>query len=125
MVGPTMNLISEIHHSCERREHAFMVFQEYTIIFLVYTVGGLSSGPCVRAHPSPFIMTSLKRYSTPQLLPTKRKRKKKKEKEKEMDVYVYIKIKIKNEKYFIIHFIFSIIILLYFLILFISFIILF
>ena len=27
-----MNLISETHHSCERREHAFMVFREYTII---------------------------------------------------------------------------------------------
>ena len=27
-----MNLISGIHHSCKRREHAFMVFREYTII---------------------------------------------------------------------------------------------
>ena len=27
-----MNLISRTHHSCERREHAFMVLQEYTII---------------------------------------------------------------------------------------------
>ena len=35
MVGSTMNLISETHHSCEseRREYVFMVFQEYTIIF--------------------------------------------------------------------------------------------
>ena len=32
MVGPTMNLISRTHHSCERREHAFMVLREYTII---------------------------------------------------------------------------------------------
>ena len=27
-----MNLISRTHHSCERREYAFMVLQEYTII---------------------------------------------------------------------------------------------
>jgi hypothetical protein len=26
---PTINLISEIHHSHERREHAFNVLQEY------------------------------------------------------------------------------------------------
>ena len=32
MVGPTINLISGTHHSCERREHAFMVLREYTII---------------------------------------------------------------------------------------------
>ena len=32
MVGPTMNLISRTHHSCEREEHAFMVLREYTII---------------------------------------------------------------------------------------------
>ena len=34
MVGPTMNLISGVHHSCERREHAFIVLWEYTIISL-------------------------------------------------------------------------------------------
>ena len=34
MVGPTINLISGTHHSCERREHAFIVLWEYTIIFL-------------------------------------------------------------------------------------------
>ena len=28
-----MNLISGTHHSCERREYAFMVLPEYTIIF--------------------------------------------------------------------------------------------
>ena len=27
-----MNLISETHHSCERREYAFMILREYTII---------------------------------------------------------------------------------------------
>ena len=27
-----MNLISVTHHSCERKEYAFMIFQEYTII---------------------------------------------------------------------------------------------
>ena len=27
-----MNLISGTHHSCERREHAFMILREYTII---------------------------------------------------------------------------------------------
>ena len=27
-----MNLISGIHHSCERREYTFIVLQEYTII---------------------------------------------------------------------------------------------
>ena len=32
MIGSTMNLISETHYLCERREYAFMVFQEYTII---------------------------------------------------------------------------------------------
>ena len=34
MVGSTMNLISETHHSCERREYTFMVLREYTIISL-------------------------------------------------------------------------------------------
>ena len=34
MVGPTMNLISGTHHSCERREYAFMVLRVYTIISL-------------------------------------------------------------------------------------------
>ena len=28
-----MNLISETHHSCERREYTFMILQEYLIIF--------------------------------------------------------------------------------------------
>ena len=28
-----MNLINGTHHSCERREHAFMVLREYLIIF--------------------------------------------------------------------------------------------
>ena len=32
MVGPTMNLISGVHHLYERRKHAFMVLREYTII---------------------------------------------------------------------------------------------
>ena len=30
----TMNLISRTHHSCEMREYAFIVLQEYIIIFL-------------------------------------------------------------------------------------------
>ena len=34
MVGSIMNLISGTHHSYERREHAFMVLREYTIISL-------------------------------------------------------------------------------------------
>ena len=34
MVGLIMNLISGVHHSCERRKHAFMVIQKYTIISL-------------------------------------------------------------------------------------------
>ena len=29
-----MNLISETHHSCERKEYAFIVLREYTIISL-------------------------------------------------------------------------------------------
>ena len=33
MVDLTMNLISGTHHSCERREYAFMVLREYLIIF--------------------------------------------------------------------------------------------
>ena len=32
MVGPIMNLISETHHSCERREYAFMILRKYTVI---------------------------------------------------------------------------------------------
>ena len=28
-----MNLISGTHHLCERREYAFMILREYTIIF--------------------------------------------------------------------------------------------
>ena len=31
-MGSTMNLISETHNLCERREYAFMVLREYTII---------------------------------------------------------------------------------------------
>ena len=31
-----MNLISGTHHSCERREHAFMVLRKYTIISHIY-----------------------------------------------------------------------------------------
>ena len=27
-----MNLISGVHHLCERKEYAFMVFWEYTVI---------------------------------------------------------------------------------------------
>ena len=38
MMGPTMNLISETYHSYERREYAFIVLQEYTIIFSFYKV---------------------------------------------------------------------------------------
>ena len=34
MVGAIMYLISGTHHSCEKRKYAFMVFREYTIIFL-------------------------------------------------------------------------------------------
>ena len=33
MVGPIMNLISGTHHQCERKEYAFMILREYTIIF--------------------------------------------------------------------------------------------
>ena len=32
MVGPTMNLISGTHHSCEIGEYVFMVLQKYIII---------------------------------------------------------------------------------------------
>ena len=32
IVGPTINLISGVHHLCERREYAFMVLRKYTII---------------------------------------------------------------------------------------------
>ena len=35
MANFIINLINEIHHSCEMREYAFMIFQEYTIISLV------------------------------------------------------------------------------------------
>ena len=31
-----MNLISVTHHSCKRREYAFMILWEYTIIFLYF-----------------------------------------------------------------------------------------
>ena len=36
MVGPTMNLISGTHHSYGRKEYAFMVLREYTIISRKY-----------------------------------------------------------------------------------------
>ena len=32
----TMNLISVTHHSCKRREYAFMILWEYTIIFFYF-----------------------------------------------------------------------------------------
>jgi hypothetical protein len=32
VVGPTMNLISGTHNLCEKREYAFNVFLEYSII---------------------------------------------------------------------------------------------
>ena len=38
MMGPIINLISGTHHLCERREYAFMVLREYTIIFRYYEV---------------------------------------------------------------------------------------
>ena len=31
MVGPTMNLISGTHHSCERREYTFIILREWLI----------------------------------------------------------------------------------------------
>ena len=31
-----MNLISETHHSCERRKYAFIVLRKYIIIFLIF-----------------------------------------------------------------------------------------
>ena len=30
-----MNLINETHHSCEKREYAFIIFRKYTIISFV------------------------------------------------------------------------------------------
>ena len=38
MVGPTMNLISETHYLCEKREYAFMILQKYTIIFPFFEI---------------------------------------------------------------------------------------
>ena len=43
-----MNLISGAHHSRERREYTFMVFQEYTIISHGPRV--LSESICLSAH---------------------------------------------------------------------------
>ena len=34
MVGPTINLISETYHSCEKKKYAFIILQKYTIISL-------------------------------------------------------------------------------------------
>ena len=42
MVGPTMNLINETYHSCERREYAFMILREYTIISHEFITGKIS-----------------------------------------------------------------------------------
>ena len=39
-----MNLISGTYHSCERREHAFMVLREYTIISLHRELGKVADG---------------------------------------------------------------------------------
>jgi hypothetical protein len=41
VVGLTINLISETHDFCERREYAFNVFSEYNIITLGTTHIGL------------------------------------------------------------------------------------
>ena len=30
------DLISEIHHLCEKKKYTFMIFQKYTIIFLIF-----------------------------------------------------------------------------------------
>ena len=42
-----MNLISETHHSCERREYVFMVLREYTIIFHTYFVKYFGLVSCI------------------------------------------------------------------------------
>ena len=52
MVGPTMNLISRTHHSCERREYAFMVLREYLIIF-PSTVEKSTHMDTIKATPTP------------------------------------------------------------------------
>ena len=44
MVGPTMNLISGTHHSCERRKYTFMILWKYTIIFLLMNLATLKIG---------------------------------------------------------------------------------
>ena len=38
MIDPTINLINETHHSCEKREYVLIVLKEYTIIYpiLIY-----------------------------------------------------------------------------------------
>ena len=33
IIGPTNQIHSETHHSCESEEYAFMVLSEYSIIF--------------------------------------------------------------------------------------------
>ena len=48
MVGPTMNLISWKHHSCERREYVFMVFREYTIISRFWCRWELNPRSCIQ-----------------------------------------------------------------------------
>ena len=34
MVNPTINLISETHYLCKKKEYAFIILREYTIIFI-------------------------------------------------------------------------------------------
>ena len=60
-----MNLISETHHSCEKREHAFMVLREYTIIFpqLDIDTSGFSHKNIVRnEHNNNPLKTSIIQY---------------------------------------------------------------
>ena len=53
VVDPTMNLISEIHDFCEKREYVFNVFPEYSIInhlqWMLLT-WRLSNGQIARGH---------------------------------------------------------------------------
>jgi len=48
MVGPIMNLISEIYSSYERREYAFMILREYTIISLHWEQEAQLFGDCLQ-----------------------------------------------------------------------------
>jgi hypothetical protein len=57
VVGPTINLISGTHNFCERKEYAFNVLPEYSIIIRYYQI------PCTSNFGTIPILELLQNYS--------------------------------------------------------------